>query len=196
MRAQHTHMGVRSNSDIIMDPDVVSQLNNFHEDQEADHETRSRWKRGLEHLRDRAKRRNPTHVYIPTNVAGSHWILLHIALPHDTIKVYDSSDAPESHQALAQRVATWWTKNNEWQHGEDSEDNLEIRTNTKCVRQDDDYNCGPMVCLNLRRLMLHRKPPRTRTQWGYDSSQLHELRWHIINELATNSIRAIDDIQR
>ena len=108
----------------------------------------------------------------------------------------DSSDAPESHQPLAQRVATWWTKNNEWQQGEDSEDNLEIRTNTKCVRQDDDYNCGPMVCLNLRRLMLHRKPPRTRTQWGYDSNQLHELRWHIINELATNSIRPIDDIQR
>ena len=133
----------------------------------------------------------------PTPRAGWGAAIWHRIIPERQIdEVYDSSDAPESHQALAQRVATWWTKNNEWQHGEDSEDNLEIRTNTKCVRQDDDYNCGPMVCLNLRRLLLHRQPPRTRTQWGYDSGQLHELRWHINNELATNAIRPIDDIQR
>jgi hypothetical protein len=44
---------------------------------------------------------------------------------------------------------------------------LQQMTGTVCVRQNDGYSCGPMVCLALRRLLLKRRRPTTLGDWHH-----------------------------
>lgn len=178
-------MGVMSRNDWVLSPDVVSRITETHEDCRLDDQTKQRWVAELRRTRDRAKRRNPESVFLPANTGvntGTHWILLQIQVVRNRLVVYDSADSVNAEHELVQRVARWW-------NDDTGEDPLNVTVCTHCVKQQDGYNCGPMVCLNLRRLMLIRRRPRTRRDWGYDSGQADQWRWHIITELAKDDIR-------
>ena len=57
----------------------------------------------------------------------------------------------------------------------------------------DGYNCGLMVCLNLRRLMLKRKRPTQVIDWNIQTNW-DQWRWQIITELAEDKIKNSEDI--
>ena len=105
---------------------------------------------------------------------------MQILTARNRLLVYDSGGEAGNYQSLAARVAEWWGAGT-------TEGNPEI-TGVACVRQRDGYNCGPMVCLNLRRLMLKRRRPRNLRDWGYEAEQMDYWRWHIINELAKDKL--------
>ena len=47
----------------------------------------------------------------------------------------------------------------------------------------------------MRRLMLKRRRPGKRREWGYESGQMDYWRWHIINELAKDKLLKPDALR-
>ena len=158
-------------------------INRVQDDSLASEQTKESWTESLTKKRDFLVRQNPTSVFIPANTGstgGTHWILMQILTAHNRLLIYDSGGAADSHRALATRVAKWW--------GADTAEGVPEIGAAQCIKQKDGHNCGPMVCLNLRRLMLKRRRPRALRDWGYDSGQMEYWRWHIINELAKDKL--------
>ena len=172
-----------SNNDRVLTPDVITLINRVHDDSRASEQNKARWTKSLTKKRDSLMRQNPSSVFIPVNTSDTgskHWILMQILIAHNRLLVYDSGGAADSHHALAARVAEWW--------GADSTEGVPVISTAPCIKQTDRHNCGPMVCLNLRRLMLKRRRPRTLGDWGYDAGQMDYWRWQIINELAKDRL--------
>eukprot|EP01046_Picozoa_sp_COSAG06_P021302 COSAG06_NODE_1595_length_8979_cov_126.558784_4_plen_192_part_00 len=139
--------------------------------------------------REKIRRANANNIYIPYQANESHWMLLCMSTTHSTITVYDSLKYEvykEAAKLMAKLVQEWWQTPMTIIWG-------------SCAQQPsgNGYDCGPCVCLNMRRLMLTRRRPRaltatrtSREEWGYsnDQAELDDWRWHITKELARGRI--------
>eukprot|EP01046_Picozoa_sp_COSAG06_P020060 COSAG06_NODE_1453_length_9426_cov_16.624209_1_plen_209_part_00 len=190
-REQVKTNGVMHNNDVITDPRFTYFMMRLHEaDPERDAESITRWTTRFVHpWREEIRRAKANYIYIPFQANGSHWVLLCMSTTHNTITIYDSMKYEvykEAAKLMAELVQEWWQIPMTIVWG-------------SCAQQPsgNGYDCGPCVCLNMRRLMLKRRRPRpltatrtSREEWGYsnDQAELDDWRWHITKELARERI--------
>ena len=129
----------------------------------------------------------PVNVSTTGSGEKDHWILFHINTMHDRLYVYDSMRNPEQYEPESKCVQRWWTCI------EKDLQQLRVEFVKKTVKQTDTYNCGLLVCLQLRRLMLKRKRPIQVAEWNI-SPNWSQWRCQIITELAEDKIKPADDI--
>jgi hypothetical protein len=190
-REQAKTRGVMHNNDVITDPRFTYFMMRLHlADPERDAASITRWTTKFMHpWREKIRRANANYIYIPYQANESHWMLLCMSTTHNTITVYDSLKNEvykEAATVMAKLVQEWWQTPMTIIWG-------------SCAQQPsgNGYDCGPCVCLNMRRLMLTRRRPRaltatrtSREEWGYsnDQAELDDWRWHITKELARERI--------
>ena len=190
-REQTKTRGVMHNNDVITDPRFTYFMMRLHvADPERDAASITRWTTKFMHpWREEIRRANANNIYIPYQANECHWLLLCMSTTHNTITIYDSLKYEvykEAAKVMAQLVQEWWQKPMTIKWG-------------SCAQQPsgNGYDCGPCVCLNMRRLMLTRRRPRaltatrtSREEWGYsnDQAELDDWRWHITKELARERI--------
>ena len=179
------------NNDVITDPRFTYFMMRLHvADPERDAASITRWTTKFMHpWREEIRRANANNIYIPYQANENHWMLLCMSTTHNTITVYDSLKNEvykEAAKLMAKLVQEWWQTPMTIIWG-------------SCAQQPsgNGYDCGPCVCLNMRRLMLTRRRPRaltatrtSREEWGYsnDQAELDDWRWHITKELARGRI--------
>ena len=142
-------------------------------DPERDAESIKRWTTKFMHpWREEIRRVNANNIYIPYQANECHWMLLCMSTTHNTITIYDSlkDNYKETAKLMANLVQEWW-------NGQEDQPPMTIVWGS-CAQQPNGYDCGPCVCLNMRRLMLTRRRPRaltatrtSREEWGYSNDQ-------------------------
>jgi hypothetical protein len=192
-REQTKTRGVMHNNDVITDPRFTYFMMRLHvADPERDAASITRWTTKFMHpWREEIRRANANNIYIPYQANESHWMLLCMSTTHNTITVYDSlkDNYKEAAKLMANLVQEWWI-------GQEDQPPMTIVWGS-CAQQPNGYDCGPCMCLNMRRLMLKRRRPKaltstrtSREEWGYtnDQAELDDWRWHITRELARDRI--------
>ena len=193
-REQTKTRGVMHNNDVITDPRFTYFMIQLHEaDPVRDARAITRWTSKFVHpWREEIRRAKPNNIYIPYQANENHWMLLCMSTTHNTITIYDSLKYEvykDAAKLMAKLVQEWW-------NGQEDQPPMTIVWGS-CAQQPNGYDCGPCMCLNMRRLMLKRRRPRaltgtrtSREEWGYsnDQAELDDWRWHITKELARERI--------
>jgi hypothetical protein len=172
LRREQTKTRGVHNNDVIPDPRFTYFMIQLHEaDPERDAESITRWTTKFVHpWREEIRKAKPNNIYIPYQANENHWMLLCMSTTHNTITIYDSLKYEiykEAAKLMAKLVQEWWQTPMTIIWG-------------SCAQQPsgNGYDCGPCVCLNMRRLMLKRRRPRaltstrtSREEWGYSNDQ-------------------------
>ena len=127
-------------------------------------------------------------MLLPTHVSGNHWILFTVNAAAKTVRLYDPQGG--SYDDLMSKIVKWWT---ETDPDEERQDRREWQKHKdRMPKQLNDTDCGVMVCLAMRRLMLQSCRPRTLEDWGFKGTDGTRGRYRLINDLATNKIKECD----
>ena len=158
--------------------DYYDDKNDWSPTRRQEEKTKLRRTRGAQGTRNAAK------ILLPAHVEGNHWTLIVIRPAAKTIRLYDPLG--NKYEQLMDRVLQWMTEMDPDAKDEGTQ-GWQKHTD-RMPRQANDTDCGVMVCLALRRLMLRNSRPRTLEQWGYQGAHGTRGRYRIINDLAANKI--------
>jgi hypothetical protein len=124
--------------------DYYDDKNDWSPTRRQEEKTKLRRTRGAQGTRNAAK------ILLPAHVEGNHWTLIVIRPAAKTIRLYDPLG--NKYEQLMDRVLQWMTEMDPDAKDEGTQ-GWQKHTD-RMPRQANDTDCGVMVCLALRRLML------------------------------------------